>query len=114
MSIIFLNYSFDDYRKGARAASILAIIGFINIPIIHFSVEWWNTLHQGPSVIKFGSPSISTEMLIPLLYSAAGFTFYFIGAILLSARNMILIREKNKSWIMHSLLLSAVLFGLKE
>jgi len=99
LSIIFLNYSFDDYRKGARAASILAIIGFINIPIIHFSVEWWNTLHQGPSVIKFGSPSISTEMLIPLLYSAAGFTFYFIGAILLSARNMILIREKNKSWI---------------
>ena len=99
ISIIILNYSFDDYRKGARAASILAIIGFINIPIIHFSVEWWNTLHQGPSVMKFGTPSISTEMLIPLIYSAIGFTFYFIGAILLSARNMILIRERNKSWV---------------
>ena len=99
ISIIILNYSFDDYRKGARAASILAIIGFINIPIIHFSVDWWNTLHQGPSVMKFGTPSISTEMLIPLIYSAIGFTFYFIGAILLSARNMILIRERNKSWV---------------
>ena len=62
ISIILLNYSFDDYKKGARAANILAIVGLINIPIIHFSVEWWNTLHQGPSVMKLGTPSISTEM----------------------------------------------------
>ena len=99
ISIILLNYSFDDYKKGARAANILAIVGLINIPIIHFSVEWWNTLHQGPSVIKLGSPSISSEMLIPLIYVAVGFTFYFFASLFLSARNILLVRERHKSWV---------------
>ena len=99
LSIIILNYSFQDFKKGARAANILAIVGFINIPIIHFSVEWWNTLHQGPTVMKFSTPSISNDMLIPLIYVSIGFTFYFFGSLFLSARNMLLIREKNKAWI---------------
>ena len=91
--------AFDDYRKGAKAANILAIVGFINIPIIHFSVEWWNTLHQGPSVMKFSSPSIASEMLYPLIYTAIGFTSYLLAAILLSSRNELLDREKNTKWI---------------
>jgi len=99
LSIIILNYSFDDSKKGARAANILAIVGFINIPIIHFSVEWWNTLHQGASVIKLSSPSISSEMLWPLIYSFIGFTLYFFASVFLSARNILLEREKNKSWV---------------
>ena len=99
ISIILLNYSFDDYKKGARAANILAIVGLINIPIIHFSVEWWNTLHQGPSVMKLGTPSISTEMLIPLIYVSIGFTFYFFGSLFLSARNILLNRERHKAWV---------------
>ena len=99
ISIILLNYSFDDYKKGARAANILAIVGLINIPIIHFSVEWWNTLHQGPSVMKIGAPSISTEMLIPLIYVSIGFTFYFFGSLFLSARNILLTRERHKAWV---------------
>ena len=99
ISIIVLHNSFDDYRKGAKTANILAIVGFINIPIIHFSVEWWNTLHQGPSVIKFGLPSISPEMLYPLIYVSIGFTFYFITSIFLSARNTLLLRERNKQWV---------------
>tara|TARA_B100000427_G_scaffold325143_1_gene331495 strand:+ start:1136 stop:1861 length:726 start_codon:yes stop_codon:yes gene_type:complete len=99
ISIILLNYSFDDYKKGARAANILAIVGLINIPIIHFSVEWWNTLHQGPSVMKLGTPSISTEMLIPLIYVSIGFTFYFFGSLFLSARNILLTRERHKAWV---------------
>ncbi len=99
ISIILLNYSFDDYKKGARAANILAIVGLINIPIIHFSVEWWNTLHQGPSVMKIGTPSISTEMLIPLIYVSVGFTFYFFGSLFLSARNILLTRERHKAWV---------------
>ena len=98
IAIIILYNSFDDNRKGARAANILAIIGFINIPIIHFSVEWWNTLHQGPTVMKFSAPSISNEMLFPLLYTAVGFTFYFFAALLLSARNILIAREKNSQW----------------
>ena len=98
LSIIFLYHAYDDYRKGAKAANILAIVGFINIPIIHFSVEWWNTLHQGPSVMKFSAPSIASEMLYPLIYTTIGFTFYFVLAVLLSARNTLLEREKNTSW----------------
>tara|TARA_B100000035_G_scaffold121989_1_gene103724 strand:- start:559 stop:1284 length:726 start_codon:yes stop_codon:yes gene_type:complete len=99
LAIILLYYSFDDYRKGAKAANILAIVGFINIPIIHFSVEWWNTLHQGPSVMKFSSPSIASEMLYPLIYTTVGFTAYLVGAILSSSRNDLMIREKNTKWI---------------
>ncbi|MBC8295926.1 MAG: heme ABC transporter permease [Pelagibacterales bacterium] len=99
VAIIILYNSFDDHRKGARAANILAIVGFINIPIIHFSVEWWNTLHQGPTVMKFSSPSISNEMLFPLIYTTIGFTFYFFTALLLSARNILIVREKNSQWV---------------
>tara|TARA_X000000368_G_scaffold393361_1_gene358996 strand:+ start:283 stop:1008 length:726 start_codon:yes stop_codon:yes gene_type:complete len=99
LSIIFLYHAYDDYRKGAKAANILAIVGFINIPIIHFSVEWWNTLHQGPSVMKFSSPSISDEMLYPLIYTTIGFTSYLLLAILLSARNTLIEHEKNTNWI---------------
>ena len=99
LSIIFLYYSYDDYRKGAKAANILAIVGFINIPIIHFSVEWWNTLHQGPSVMKFSSPSIASEMLYPLIYTTIGFTAYLLLAILMSARNTLMDHEKNTNWI---------------
>ena len=99
LSIIFLYGAFDDVRKGSKAASILAIIGFVNIPIIHFSVEWWNTLHQGPSVMKFETPSIAAEMLYPLLYTSLGFTFYYITAVLMSARNMLIHRERNSQWV---------------
>ena len=98
LSIIFLYYSFDDYRKGAKAANILAIVGFINIPIIHFSVEWWNTLHQGPSVMKFSAPSIEAQMLYPLIYTTIGFTPYLVAAILSSSRNDLLNRERNTKW----------------
>jgi heme exporter protein C len=95
----FLYYSFDDYRKGAKAANILAIVGFINIPIIHFSVEWWNTLHQGPSVMKFSTPSIASEMLYPLIYTTIGFTSYLLAAVLSSSRNELMEREKSTKWI---------------
>ena len=99
LSIILLYNSFDDYRKGAKAANILAVIGFINIPIIHFSVEWWNTLHQGPSVMKFSAPSIASEMLVPLIYTSIGFSLYFVTALLLSARNILVDRERKSQWI---------------
>ena len=79
LSILLLHGSFEDKRKAASAVNILAIIGFINIPIIHFSVEWWNTLHQGPSVIKLSTPSIAGEMLTPLIITALGFTLFFFG-----------------------------------
>tara|TARA_B100000900_G_scaffold232937_1_gene197765 strand:- start:3792 stop:4517 length:726 start_codon:yes stop_codon:yes gene_type:complete len=99
ISILLLHGSFEDNRKATTSVNILAIIGFINIPIIHFSVEWWNTLHQGPSVIKLSAPSIAGEMLSPLIITAIGFTLFFLGAMFKSSQNILLDNEKNKSWV---------------
>ena len=98
ISILLLHGSFEDKRKATTSVNVLAIIGFINIPIIHFSVEWWNTLHQGPSVIKLSAPSIAGEMLTPLVITAIGFTLFFLGTMFKSSQNILLENEKNKSW----------------
>ena len=98
ISILLLHGSFEDKKKAATSVNILSIVGFINIPIIHFSVEWWNTLHQGPSVIKLSAPSIAGDMLTPLIITALGFTFFFFGTMFKSSQNMLLENEKNKSW----------------
>ena len=99
LSILLLHGSFEDKKKAASAVNILAIVGFINIPIIHFSVEWWNTLHQGPSVIKLSTPSIAGEMLTPLIITALGFTLFFFGTMLKSSQNILLDYEQNKLWV---------------
>ncbi|MBK8176796.1 MAG: heme ABC transporter permease [Rhodospirillales bacterium] len=78
-----LEGAFDDPARGARAASILAIVGFVNVPIIKFSVDWWNTLHQPASVIRMGGPTIDASMLAPLLVMAAAFTCYYFWVMLL-------------------------------
>lgn len=74
---IFLLYSFEHFQKADFAASILAIIGMVNLPIVKFSVDWWTTLHQGSSVFKVGGPSMTTDYLITLMVS-------FFGILLLS------------------------------
>ena len=98
ISILLLHGSFEDKKKATTSVNILAIVGFINIPIIHFSVEWWNTLHQGPSVIKLSTPSIAGEMLYPLIVTAIGFTLFFLGTMFKSSQNILLQNEKSKSW----------------
>ncbi len=95
-----LNYAFDDPSRGESSAAILAIIGFINVPIIKFSVEWWNTLHQPASVIKISGPTVHTSMLIPLMIMVFGFTMYFMAVLLVRMRSLILTRR------IHSLTLS--------
>ncbi|MGD8429955.1 MAG: heme ABC transporter permease, partial [Ectothiorhodospiraceae bacterium] len=80
LGYIALQAAFEDRRRAARASGVLAIVGVVNVPIIHYSVEWWNTLHQGPTVTKMGAPSIDMSMLIPLLLMAIAFMLYF-GAI---------------------------------
>ncbi len=72
---LFLLYSFEHFQKADFAASILAIIGMINLPIVKFSVDWWTTLHQGSSVFKVGGPSMTTDYLITLLVSFFGIFF---------------------------------------
>lgn len=72
----------EDQNKASRAAAILALVGFINIPIIKFSVEWWSTLHQPASVIRLDGPTIDVSMLVPLLVMVLAFTAYFITVLL--------------------------------
>ena len=76
LGYIALQSAFSDRRVAARAGAILALVGVINIPIIHYSVEWWSTLHQGPTVTKLSAPSIDASMLIPLLFMALAFMAY--------------------------------------
>ena len=83
----------DAPPRGARAAAILALVGFVNVPIIKFSVEWWNTLLQSSSVVRLDGPSIHPSMLWPLLLMALGFTTYFIVVVILRLRAEIAARK---------------------
>jgi heme exporter protein C len=89
----------DDRRTASRAGAVLAIVGVINLPIIHFSVEWWNTLHQGPTVTKFDQPSIALSMLIPLLLMAGAFKFHYLCVMLARVRVEILESERRTAWV---------------
>ena len=82
LGYIALWQAIDDPDKAARAAAILALVGVINIPIIRFSVDWWNTLHQPASVIRAGGPSLHPDMLVPLLVMAVAFMAYFATVLL--------------------------------
>lgn len=93
-----LQGAISDRRMAARAGAILALVGLVNIPIIHYSVEWWSTLHQGPTISKFDTPSIHISMLIPLILMLAAFKFYFLYSLMLRSRAEILIQEKNTRW----------------
>ena len=86
LGYIALVNAFDDPTRGTRASSILVLVGFINVPIIKFSVDWWNTLHQPASVIKMGGPSIDASMLWPLLLMAVAFTTYYLWVLLIRIR----------------------------
>jgi heme exporter protein C len=88
-----------DRRMASRAAAVLAIVGVVNLPIIHYSVEWWNTLHQGPTVTKLDSPSIHVSMLIPLLVMFAAFQLYYFTVMLMRARCELLDQERRASWV---------------
>lgn len=99
LGYIALQGAIEDRRIAARAGAILALVGTVNIPIIHYSVEWWNTLHQGPTVTKFDKPSIDTSMLIPLLIMSLAYTFYFFAVMMQRARCEILAAERHTSWV---------------
>ncbi len=103
VGIMALEASIDDPKRAARACAILALVGMVNIPIIHFSVEWWNTLHQPASVSKVGKPSIHPSILIPLLVMALAFTVYYVTVLLMRMRADILEREKHTIWVAEAL-----------
>ncbi len=94
-----LDAAIEDRRTASRAAAILALVGVVDLPIIHYSVEWWNTLHQGPTVTKLGAPSIHPSMLAPLLVMALSFTGYYLALMLVRARCELLVRERGSAWV---------------
>ncbi len=94
-----LQSAIEDQRTADKASGLLAIVGVVNVPIIHYSVEWWNTLHQGATVTKFDKPSIDTSMLIPLLLMALAFKLFYAALVLVRARNEVLYRDRNRRWV---------------
>jgi heme exporter protein C len=86
LGYIALVNAFDDASRGARAGSLLALVGVVDLPIIKFSVDWWNTLHQPASVLRAGGPTIDVSMLLPLLVMAAGFALLFLWLLLMRMR----------------------------
>lgn len=99
LGVIALYSAFQDRATGMKAAAILSIVGVINIPIIHFSVEWWNTLHQGASITKFEKPSIATPMLIPLILCIFGFMALTIWFTLVRYRVELLRDDSKRPWV---------------
>lgn len=90
--------AFEDVTQADRASAVLALAGVVNVPIIHFSVIWWAGLHQGPTLSKLDAPSISMDMLWPLLAMILGFTLFFLGVLTLRVRGEVLEREWHARW----------------
>jgi heme exporter protein C len=86
LGYIALVNAFDDMGRGARAGSVLALVGIVNLPIIKFSVDWWNTLHQSESVLRMGGPTIDASLLWPLLVMALGYLLLFKTLLLIRMR----------------------------
>ncbi|MEO8777470.1 MAG: heme ABC transporter permease [Rhodanobacter sp.] len=99
LGVLGLYHAFEDRRQGARAAGFLAIIGVINVPIVHFSVNWWNTLHQGSTVNIFGHSKMAWDMLWPLLTMTLATKFYYAASLFRRAQTDLLDLESGKDWV---------------
>ncbi|MDQ4148218.1 MAG: heme ABC transporter permease [Pseudomonadota bacterium] len=99
LGMIGLRGAIENPRTAARACGVLTLVGVVNIPIIHYSVIWWSTLHQGPIISRFAKPSVDPSMLWPLLIMVIAFMLYFAAVLLLRARCQILARERGSAWV---------------
>jgi len=99
LGVIGLYGAIEDRRTAARAAGLLAIVGVVLLPVIRYSVVWWDSLHQGQTIRVFGESSIDPSMLWPLLWMVVGTKFWFAGSLLARARADNLRREAGKDWV---------------
>ncbi|TXF11131.1 heme ABC transporter permease CcmC [Pelomicrobium methylotrophicum] len=99
LGFMALQAAIEDPRRGDRAGAVLAIVGVVNVPIIYYSVQWWNTLHQGASVSLTAAPKMATIMLVGMLIMAVACWMYSIAVILARVRCIILERERNAAWV---------------
>ncbi len=102
LGVIALWRTVDDPSRAGRASAILTLVGAINLPIIKFSVDWWNTLHQPASVLRIGGPAIHPSILTPLLVMALAFLLLFVTLHLAAMRNEILRRRVRAMWLMQA------------
>jgi len=94
-----LRASFDDISRADRASAILAIVGIVNVPIVKYSVVWWNSLHQGQTLSVFGKSAMDPSMIAPLLMMMLAFLLFFGATLCDGLRAEILRRERNASWL---------------
>jgi len=99
LGFLALQAAIEDPKRADRAGAVLALVGVVNVPIIYFSVKWWNTLHQGASVSMTKSPSMAQTMLWGMLLMALAFWMYAIAVALSRLRNIILERERHADWV---------------
>jgi heme exporter protein C len=103
LGYIGLRNAIEDTARADRASAVLAIVGVVNVPIIHYSVVWWNSLHQVASVMKLGRPSMPASMLWPLLSMFLAATLFFGALVLVRSRGEVLRRERNARWLVDTL-----------
>ncbi len=94
-----LRSAFEDPARGDRAAALLGLVGLVNVPIIHYSVQWWNSLHQGATVAKLGKPEMPGSMLWPLLSMFLGFMLFYGAVLCMRLQGEVLNRERQSKWI---------------
>jgi heme exporter protein C len=99
IAILATTNAYQNREQGDKMAAILTLVGLVDLPIIHYSVYWWNTLHQGSTLSVFAKPKIAAPMLYPLLLTLAGFALYCLWTVLHKAGNELLLREKRQSWV---------------
>src|SRR5688572_11053236 len=103
LGYIALRSAIEDRDRAGRASAVLAIVGVVNVPIVHYSVEWWNSLHQAPTLLRSDGPTMPGSMLWPLLVMIGAYTFYFLAIMLMRAQAEVLRRERGGSWLREEL-----------
>jgi heme exporter protein C len=99
VGVMSLRSAYEDSGRGDRAAALLAVVGVVNVPIVHFSVVWWNSLHQGATIVKLGAPSMPGSMLWPLLSMWLGFMLFYGAVLCTRVQAEVLNRERQAAWV---------------
>lgn len=99
ISVLATAHAFQNREQGDKVVAVLCLVGLIDLPIIHYSVYWWNTLHQGSTILSFSKPKIHSSMLYPLLMTLLGFALYCVAIILTKVRYELLWRERRQQWV---------------
>ena len=99
LGVMAIYYAFEQRQTAERAMALISVVGVVIVPIIHYSVEWWSSLHQGATIFREGGAAMPPSMLTPLLLMIAGLTFFYGYALFLRCRNMVLSNERKNQWV---------------